>query len=181
MMKNERKGTSALAALADGLPVRARVGLALIAADIAMSFLETSRHLSEAASAFDVARRWFDGEAVSTDQIQDTLYGEDSGLSLTLVYVDEKQEEAALLTLASALLYTAHHAYLRAGGTFNASVNEVDERELDEIDRSLWIIAPTAASRLQTAAQYLRTHPDASFRDLKAGISGPPQSPLVGS
>jgi len=173
MMRRERNGTSALAGLADSLPVRARIGLALIAADIALDSLETSRNLPEAASAFDLARRWFDGEAILPDQIQDTLHGEYSGLSLTLVSVHEKQEQAGLLTLGSALLYTAYHAFRRTGGTPNASVNEVDERELDEIDKSLQIIAPAAMDRLRAAAQYLEKHPNVSFRDLKAGISDP--------
>jgi hypothetical protein len=173
MMTHDRKGTSALAALADGLPVRARVGLALIADDIALGLIGTSRNLPEAASALDLARRWFDGEAVLPDQIQDTLYGEYSALALTLTRVDEKQEKAALLTLGSALLYTAYHAYRRSGGTPDASVDEVDERELDEIDKSLRAIAPAAMDRLRMAARYLAKHPDIPFRHLRAEISTP--------
>ena len=179
-MERERKGTSALAALADSLPVRARVGLALIAADIALGFLGKSRNLPGAVSAFDLARRWFDGKAVLPDQIQDALYDEPSGLAFILMHVHEKQEESALLTLASALLYTAYHAFRRTGGAPNGSVNEVDERELDEIDESLRTIAPTAMDRLRMAAQYLKRRPNAPFHDLKAEVSGHRRPPVVG-
>jgi hypothetical protein len=172
MMMIHRKGTSPLAALADGLPVRARIGLALVAGDIALSFIETPRNRQVSVSALDIARRWFDGKRVDPDQIQDALYDEESGLSLILMYVDEKQEEAAMIALGSVLLYTAYHAYQHAGGCPNASVCEVDESELDEIDKWLRIIAPSRMELLRTAARYLENHPDIAFRDLKAAISG---------
>ncbi len=117
-----RKGTSPLAVLADNLPVRSRVGLALVAGDMALGFLGTSPNRQVAASGLDLARRWFDGDAVDPEQIQDALYDEESGIALVITFVEEKQEKAALITLACVLLYTAYHAFQRTGGTPNGSV-----------------------------------------------------------
>ena len=165
-----RKGTSPLAVLADRLPVRARIGLALVAGDIALRFIEAPLNRQVSVSALDIARRWFDGKRIDPDRIQDALYDEESGLSLILQSVDNKQDKAAMMTLGSVLLYTAYHAYQHTGGTPNGSVCEVDERELDEIDKWLRVIAPAAMDILRMAAQHLESRPDISFRALKAEI-----------
>jgi hypothetical protein len=62
-MKKSRNGTSPLALLTDRLPVRGRIGTVLMVADLAMRQLERSSDIRVARAAFDLCRRWYDGEA----------------------------------------------------------------------------------------------------------------------
>jgi hypothetical protein len=53
---------SPLAQIVDGLPVRGRIGVVLMMADLALAWLESSPDLPVAPAAVDLCRRWYDCE-----------------------------------------------------------------------------------------------------------------------
>jgi hypothetical protein len=72
-MTKQFKGTSRLAQLADELPVRSRIGLALLAADLALNQLRSSHDFPTAQAAFELTRRWYDGDRFPPDLFEDAL------------------------------------------------------------------------------------------------------------
>jgi hypothetical protein len=78
-MKMSYKGTSPLARITDGLPVRARIGVVLAVADLAISRLDASANFPIARSAFDLCRRWYDGERLDPARLADAYADEDGG------------------------------------------------------------------------------------------------------
>jgi hypothetical protein len=72
-MNDPFKGESPLARLADPLPVRTRIGIAVVAADLAVTHLRESTDLPIARACFELARRWFDGARFDPHQFADTL------------------------------------------------------------------------------------------------------------
>ena len=53
-MSRSHKGTGPLAQIVDSLPVRARIGIVLMVADLALAWLESSPDLPVAAAAVDL-------------------------------------------------------------------------------------------------------------------------------
>ncbi len=164
--------TTALGKLASTLPARSRVGLALIAGALALDYLKPYRNYSIGRYAFDLARRWYDGEAVSPRAMEESLHDEsDEGVLVCAQESRSRQDLPAWLVLASALYYTAYQAYRKAGERPGPLVFEVDETELDELDKQLRALSPTAISAVESAAQHLTMWaPRLPFAQLKAKV-----------
>jgi Immunity protein Imm6 len=172
-MTKQFKGTSRLAQLADELPVRSRIGLALVAADLALNQLRSSHDFPTAQAAFELIRRWYDGDRFPPDRFENAICDEyDRGLALCVLGAPLERDQAAWSVLASALLYTAFHAYQAVGEFPSAVVLEVEEDELDELDKQLREISPTLISVVTKAADVIRQHPDISFARLKSSVPG---------
>jgi hypothetical protein len=166
-MTKQIKGTSQLARLADDMPVRSRIGLALVAADLALSRLRPSHDFPIAQAAFDLPRRWYDGDRFSPDRFEDAICHDSArGLLLCALATQSEQEIAAWSVLASTLFYTAFHAYQATGEFPSPGVSEVEEDELDEVDKQLRLISPALINVVIKAAGVIRQHPDISFARL---------------
>ena len=72
--------------------------------------------------------------------------------------------------MGSAVLYTAFHAYQDVGETPFPGVSEVDETELDELDKQLQSISPALINAIIDAADVLRQQPDMSFSQLESNL-----------
>ncbi len=72
-MTMEYKGTSELAILADDLPVRARVCLTLLTADVALQFLRKSPDFHLARDTLTFALKWQKGDHVDLNKWEDML------------------------------------------------------------------------------------------------------------
>lgn len=170
-MNNQFKGTSPLAVLVDSMPVRSRVGIALLAADIALDQLRSSRHFPTAREAFELGRRWYDGEPFDLsrlDQFEDELHN----ASLVARDAVSEKELSAWLALGNAVAYTAFFAYRLAGEFPAPTICEVEEDVIDEVDKAGRMIAPEFMSTMQRAAQYLGQEPGASFAELRSQVLG---------
>ena len=166
-MIREFKGASELAILADDLPVRARVCLTLLAADLALHYLQSSPDVSLARDAITLARRWHDGEIVDPHSFEDAFASEDdTGIAHAAI-----RARSAWLVVQSAILYTAHHAFRTAKQDPGALVNEVNERVLDQLDKDLRALDPSSMALMTRAAAYLRQHQAAPLDELKAYLS----------
>jgi hypothetical protein len=171
-MTREFKGTSPFALLADRLPVRARIGLTLVASDLALRELKSSPNFPIARTAFERARRWFDGDRFNPDLLADAVSSErDKGTTLCELEAKSEPEISAWGVLGSALAYTAFHAYRATGDCPDPMVSEVDENVLDEIDKSMRIIAPDFIITMKKAAGILERIPELSFAQLMAEVS----------
>jgi Immunity protein Imm6 len=171
-MNKTLEGTSELALLASSLPTQARIGLVLMAADLALEQLKSSDSCSVARTAFELIRRWHDGERFRPDQFEEAMHDErDQGLDLCAQNAESEQALSALLVLASAVLYTAFHAYRAVGECPSPLVSEVDEDELDELEKQLRALGPAAINAVMSAGKFLQRHPDASFAQLKSGTT----------
>jgi immunity protein Imm6 of predicted polymorphic toxin system len=171
-MTKEFKGTSPLALRAKSLPVRARVGLTLVAAESALDHLKSSHNLPIARAAFEIVRRWYDGERFDPDHFADAIHGEcNEGIDICAQEAQSEPDIFSWLVLESALLYTAFHAYRAAGEYPSPRFFDVDEHLLDELDRELRAISPGLVDKVARAAEYLKQHPDASFARLKSKLS----------
>jgi hypothetical protein len=69
-MIREFKGTSEFARLADELPVRARVCLALFAAEIALQYLQSSPDFNLARNSLNLALNWQSGDPTNPDTLE---------------------------------------------------------------------------------------------------------------
>jgi hypothetical protein len=170
-MTKPRKGTSQLARLADDLPIRLRIGLALVATDLVLSRLRSSDNFPFAEAAFELLRRWYDGDRFPPDRFEDAICDEhDKGLISALWAAQSESEEAAWRVVGSAVLYTAFHAYQDVGEIPSPGVSEVDETELDELDKQLQSISPALINAIIDAADVLRRQPDMSFSQLESNL-----------
>jgi len=171
-MNGPFKGESPLARLADPLPARARIGLAVVAADLALAHLRDSPDLSVAHTVFELARRWFDGARFDADRFADALDPE-SGRATEICAVEAKtqEERSAWLALDSAVAYVAFHAYRELGQIPAPGFSEVDETILDELDKAMRAISPGFMKTMKKAAEYLAGEPGASFPQLKPAMS----------
>jgi immunity protein Imm6 of predicted polymorphic toxin system len=171
-MTSQTVGHSQLAELAGGLSDHAQVGLALLAGDAALDHLKSSREVRTGHAAFDLARRWYDGEETTPRQIEEALQNEDDeGVIPAAQAAASDRERAAWLALASALLFIAYQAYRARGEHPGPLVSEVREDELDELDRQLRALSPDLPGTLTKAAALLRQDPALSFSQLKAKAS----------
>jgi hypothetical protein len=171
-MTQKSRGTSQFALLADSLPVRARIGLTLVAADVALDRLKSSPHFPIARAAFDLARRWYDGQRFDPELFEDAVAPESGrGVALCAVEAKSEDEEAAWGAVDCAALYTACHAFRALGKLPSPLVSEVDEDVLDELDKSLHLVSPDLIITVLKAAEYLKRDPDVSFSQLKSSIS----------
>ncbi len=168
-MSQRYNGTTELARAVDALPVRSRVSIVLLAAILALRQLENSPHLSVARDACELIRKWHDGEWFQLDQFEDVVTRErPEGISLCLLDARSEKEKSAWLVLASAVLYTAFQAYHLAGRSASPLVDEVEEDELDDIDRPLRALSLAYPSMLARAAGALRRDPNLSFAQLQS-------------
>lgn len=171
-MNDPFKGESPLARLADPLPVRTRISIALIAADLALAQLRDSPDLSVARTAFELARRWFDGARFDPDQFADALDPEfDRGTADCALEAKTQEEASAWVALDDAVAYVAFHAYRELGRLPAPEFSEVDETILDELDKALRSISPEFMETMKEAAEYLEGEPGASFAQLKPVMS----------
>lgn len=177
-MTQEAKGTSQTAVLADDLPARARVGLALVAAKLALPLLSHSPNAPLAKRIFELARRWHDGEAIAPNLFVDTLEPEEGvGIALAELNAPSDQERLAWLALACAAYYAAHHAHVQVGYPPSETVCEVDERILDELDRASRTLSPAFMQVMALAAGFLKRRPNASFAEIQMAISPAEHTP----
>jgi hypothetical protein len=78
-MSRSRKGAGPLAQIADNLPARARIGVVLMLADLALAWLGSSPDRPAAVAAVDLCRRWYDGERFDPDRFEEAYAREDGG------------------------------------------------------------------------------------------------------
>ena len=142
-MIKQLRGTSELALMVEHLPVRGRIGLVVMAAELALPRLKPLPNFPVAKEAFELARRSFDGEPVDPDSFEDAIYSEHGeGVGVCAIHAKSQPEISAWLVLESALLYIAFHTYRALGQVPTPLVSEVDEPVLDELDKDLRVISP---------------------------------------
>src|SRR5262245_60486105 len=104
-------GTSPLAIIADTLPVRGRIGIVVMMGALALERLESAPDFPVAQAAFDLCRRWFDGERFDSDRFDEAYYDEFGyGLAQAANNARSKSELATWAVLASAMKYVELHA-----------------------------------------------------------------------
>lgn len=171
-MNDPFKGESPLARLADPLPVRTRIGIAVVAADLALTHFRDSPDLSVAHTVFELARRWFDGARFDAHQFADGLDPEyDRGTGMCSLEAKTQDETSAWLALDSAVAYVAFHANRELGRLPAAELSEVDETVLDELDKTMRAISPEFMKTMKTAADYLQREKRVSFAQLNGVIA----------
>lgn len=172
-MTKEFKGTSELALLADGLPVRARVCFSLLAADIAMQRIQRSPDFHLARKTLTFALNWQKGAGVDLDKWEGMLDDEETGLAWAQVRAKarSKEESLAWCVLTYAIYYAAYHAFRAASRPLSGVFNDLDEDVLDYLDKDLRALAPSSMGLMPRAVAYLRQHPEASFARLNAQMS----------
>jgi hypothetical protein len=167
-------GVSPLAALAERLPPRARTGIALLAAELALPRLKSSPDFPIARKAFELARRWYDGERFNPDQFEDVLVHEyDRDLYKSAIQARSALEDSAWLAIQSALAYIALYAYRELGEFPTPLVSEADDNILDELDRAARALSPAFMQTAFRASEILKQQPDIPFGRLKAETSPP--------
>jgi Immunity protein Imm6 len=173
-MKPSRKGASPLALITDSLPVRGRIGVVLMMADLAVERLEGSPDFPAARAAFDLDRRWYDGERFDPDRFEEAHWDEEGrGVSPAAMDARSQSELAAWSVLGSANLYIAFQAYREIGSLPSPVVSEVEEDELDEIYRHMRTISPNFIDTAKRAAEIFIHGQQPSFAELKASLSSP--------
>ena len=162
-MTREILGSGPLAILAAPLPPRARVGLALVAATFGLNHLRAKTDFATAERAFSLSRRWYDGEAIEPQAIEDALY--DALVCETRA--EEKLERPAWFVLTSAVGYTAFHAYRARNEMVGALISELGENVLDFLNEHMDSLFPVAINTLAGVAEYIKTNPAARFEQLE--------------
>lgn len=152
-MSRSHKGTGPLAQIVDSLPVRARIGIVLMVADLALAWLESSPDLPVAAAAVDLCRRWYDGKRFDPARFEEAYADEDGGgIVRGGMNARSQSELAAWSVLASAMMYIAFQASREIGSFSTPIVSEVQEDELDEMYQHMQAISPYS-SRLPEGRQ----------------------------
>ena len=135
MIENS-EGNSDLARLARQLPARGRIGLTAMLAYLALNRLRGLPDYPLAKHAFELTRRWFDGERFDPDRFEDTLQDEDNeGIGKFEHVAPTKEARAAWTLLGDAVAYTAFLAYQTTGQHPSPGICDVDESCLDDFDR----------------------------------------------
>jgi hypothetical protein len=171
-MIREFNGTSQLAMLAAPLPARARVCLALLAADLALHLLRKSPEFDLAQRAVSLASDWQQGKPVDPDALGEALEAEGIGIAFAMIRAHTKSEQERLTwyVLGDALYYAAYHAFRAANRNPWGSISEVDENALDDLGKDLQALEPSSLDFIARAAAYLAQHPESSLTRLKAQI-----------
>ena len=171
-MKKSPDGTSPLALLIDGLPVRGRIGTVLMVADVAIRQLESSSDLPVARAAFDLCRRWYDGERFDPDRFEEAYGDEDGGgLAGGAMNARSHSEPAAWNILASAVMYIAFQAYRELGRRPAPMLSEMEADELNQIYRHMQTVSPLFIETARRAAKILGQGSEPPFAQLKAILS----------
>jgi hypothetical protein len=160
---------SPLARITNSLAVRGRIGVVLMVADLALSRLHGSPDFPFARSAFDLCRRWYDGDRFDPDRFEEAYAREDGGgVVCGAMNVRSQSELAAWSVLASAIMYIAFQAYREIGSYPTPIVSEVRENELDEMYRHMQTISPMFIETARRATKILGQGREPSFAQLKA-------------
>jgi len=171
-MTPDIEGTSDLARLAQQLPARGRVGLAVIMACLALNLLRGLPDYSLARHAFELTRRWFDGERFDPDRFDGTLRDHDNeGIDKCMHLAQSPHEQAAWILLGNAVAYTGFHAYQAIGKHPGPTVGEIDESCLDPFDKELRDVSPHFMRIVAQATECLKEDPAVSFAQLRAKLS----------
>lgn len=172
-MIEESRGSSQLAIMADTLPVRARVCLALLAASIALNHLRTSPEFSLAHDTLTLALMWQEGKPVTPDELGEALEAEESGVAFAILRAKERSEQEFLAwcVFGNAIYYCAYHAFGAVGCQGWGSIGEVTEMTLDDLDKDLRALEPSSTALMARAGAYLKQHPSVSLAQLQAQIS----------
>jgi hypothetical protein len=171
-MIREFKGTSQLAMLADALPVRARVCLALLAAELGLHHLQSSPDFRLARDALAMVLSWHQGERVDLDRLEHRLDAEETSLSFASMRAEARSagEYRAWHVLANAIDYVGYHAFRAADRDPWSALGNIDERVLDSLDKDLRALEPSSMALMTRAAAYLKQHPDVRVARLKAHL-----------
>lgn len=169
-MTRASEGSSDLARLALQLPARGRVGLAVVMACLALNRLRGQPDYSLARHAFELTRRWFDGERFNPGRLEDTLQDDDDeGIDTRKDFSQSPHERATWVMLGNAVAYIAFHAYQSIGRY--PSICYVDESNLDDIDKELRAVSPHFVRVVAQAAECLKEDPAVSFAQLRRKLS----------
>ena len=171
-MTGEFNGKSRLAMLADTLPIRARISLALLAADVALRHLQTSPDFGLARDALIPVSNWHQGERVDLDRLESMLDAEETSLSFAALRGQDRSEREfrAWCVVGNAVDYVAYHAFRAENRTPWSSLSEIDEGVLDSLDRDLRALEPSSMTLIARAAAYLKQDPDAPLSRIKAHL-----------
>src|SRR5262249_27752297 len=171
-MTTDIEGSSDLANLARQLPARGRIGLAVVMACLALNRLRGLPDYSLARRAFELTRRWFDGERFDPDRFEDALEDDDNeGLDKCMYLAQSRQEQIVWVLLGNAVAYAGFHAYQAIGKTPGPNVGEIDESCLDPFDEELRRVSPHFGKIVAQAAEYLKADPAISFVQLRTKLS----------
>ena len=171
MMENS-EGNSDLARLTQLLPARGQIGLTTMLAYLALNRLRGLPEYPLARHAFELTRRWFDGERFSPDLFEDTLEDEDhEGITKCASVAATKDARSAWTLLSNAVSYTAFLAYKMVGSHPSPGISDVNEWCLGIFDRSIRSVSPQFMNVIAEATEYLREEPAASFAQLRTKLS----------
>lgn len=166
-MKHLFAGTSRLAVLADTLPSRVRIGLAVLAGELAVGELKSSPNALIGRAALSLARRWYNGEPIEPDQIEQALENErGDGVVVCEQLARLEHERTAWLALTTVLCCVAE-AYREAGQIPGPAVCEVRGDEFDYLSEQLRALSPRFLEILIRAATNLKREPNLSLESLK--------------
>jgi len=160
--------------LTDALPLRARVSLALLAAETALQHLRSSPDFGLARDALILVSNWHQGESIDLDGLECRLDAEETSLSFAALRAQARSEGEfrAWCVLGNAIDYVGYHAFRAENRTPWSSLSEIDERVLDHVDKDLRVLDPSSTALMTRAAAYLKQHPDAPVAWLEAHIFG---------
>jgi hypothetical protein len=138
-------------------------------ADLAMRQLERSSDIPVARAAFDLCRRWYDGERFDPDRFEEAYADEDGGgLAGGAMNARSQSELTAWNVLASAVMYIAFQAYRELGRYPAPMLSEMEADELNQMYRHMQIISPMFIETARRAAEILEQGREPSFAQLKA-------------
>jgi hypothetical protein len=169
-MTREFKGTSQFAVMVEDLPLSARISLALLAADLALPHLQRSPDIHLAREALNSALNWHQGKPVDLARWEDVLEAEETSLAFASGRAEarSKEEYLAWVLLGNAIDYVAYRAFVAENRIPQTSLDNIDDRQLDTVDRDLRALDPSAMTLMTRAAAYLKQHPDIHLAQLKA-------------
>ena len=171
-MTREFKGTSEFTRLAEDLLVPARICLALLAADLALPHLRRSPDIHLAREALSYALNWHQGKPVDLGRWEDVLEAEETSMMFAgdRARARSKEEHLAWVLLGNAIDYVAYRVFLAENRTPQTSLDNIDDRQLNVVDRDLRALDPSSMALMTKAAAYLKRHPNAQLAQVKAQI-----------